>query len=161
MDDVVRFAESGGIVVGICNGFQVLLEVGLLKGALIRNTNGAFICRYVNVAVQRYDTALTNAVPRDKKFLRIPIAHADGNYSPPQAIVDEVESQNLVLFRYVDDAGEPTKAANPNGSVNNIAGLMNRQGNVFGLMPHPERADEPVLGSTDGLYLLRSLVEHF
>ena len=158
MDDVVRFAHAGGIVVGICNGFQVLLEAGLLPGALIRNTSGAFVCKFVNVRVERFDTALTNAVPRDRAVLRIPIAHADGNYSPPPEMVREVEDKGLVMFRYVDEQGRATQQANPNGSVNNIAGLRNQAGNVFGLMPHPERADEPELGSTDGLFLLQSLV---
>ncbi len=158
MEDVVRFAQAGGIVVGICNGFQVLLEAGLLKGALIRNTSGVFICKYVNVSVERRDTALTRAVPPDRRFLRIPIAHADGNFQPPADMLAELEAKGLVLFRYVDEAGQPTGDANPNGSANNIAGIMNEAGNVFGLMPHPERADEAALGSTDGQYLIESLI---
>lgn len=158
MKEVVRFAQSGGIVVGICNGFQVLLEVGLLKGAMIRNTSGVFVCRTVNVSVERYDTAVTRKVPKDAAPLRIPIAHADGNFQPPPKVLEEIESKGLVLFRYVDERGLATPAANPNGSANNIAGIMNEAGNVFGMMPHPERAAESVLGSNDGRSLLESLI---
>lgn len=158
MREVVRFAQAGGVVVGICNGFQVLLEAGLLKGAMIRNTSGVFVCRTVNVSVERRDTALTREVPKDKPFLRIPIAHADGNFQPPPKVLEELESKGLVLFRYVDEQGNATPGANPNGSAKNIAGIMNEAGNVFGLMPHPERADEHVLGSEDGRWLLESII---
>ncbi len=159
MKAVVRFAQAGGLVLGICNGFQILCEAGLLPGAFLRNRGLRFICRPVFLRVERSDTPFTNAVPVGT-VLRIPIAHGEGNYYVEPSVVRELEDRGQILFRYCDAAGQVTEAANPNGSVANIAGILNREGNVLGMMPHPERACEALLGSTDGLYLFRSLQQY-
>jgi len=157
MDDIVRFAGDGGLVLGICNGFQVMLEAGLLPGAMRPNRDGRFICRDVTLKVENRDTPLTRLADPER-LLTIPIAHADGNYYAPGDVLDEVEEEGQVLFRYVDSRGRARDRANPNGSVGNIAGVMNRDGNCFGMMPHPERASEACLGSVDGLALFESLI---
>lgn len=156
MKAVVRFAESGGRVLGICNGFQVLVEAGLLPGALMRNAHLRFRSRFVHLRVEHTDTAFTNACPPGK-VLKIPIAHGDGNYYNFQADIEELRQRGRVLFTYATPDGQVTPEANPNGSLWNIAGVMNREGNVVGMMPHPERAVEALLGSDDGLYIFRSL----
>lgn len=155
MQEVVNFSERGGVVIGICNGFQILTEAGLLPGALLRNKNLSFICKDVFLRTERTDTAFTNAV--QKPVLRVPIAHGEGAYFADADTITELEAEERVIFRYVDAAGNITDEANPNGSVNNIAGVMNKRGNVFGMMPHPERASDEVLGKTDGLALFQSL----
>ena len=157
MNEVVRFAQRGGLVIGICNGFQILLEAGLLPGAMLRNRSLQFRCLYVNVRVENSDTPFTRLC-RPGQVLRLPIAHADGNYTAPPETVAELEKSRRVVFRYVDDCGEPTEESNPNGSVGNIAGIVNAAGNVLGLMPHPERASEAILGSTDGRLIFESIV---
>lgn len=156
MNAVVRFAQSGGLVLGICNGFQVLTECGLLPGALIRNRQLRFSCRQVHLRVERTDTPFTH-VCRTGDVLMMPIAHGEGNYYHFSGDVQKLEDSGQVLFRYVDPQGTVTDSANPNGSINNIAGICNSRRNVAGLMPHPERAVETVLGSTDGLRLFESV----
>lgn len=157
MAAVQRFAEAGGPVLGICNGFQILCEAGLLDGALTRNASLRFICRDVHLLVEGKPTPWTASLPAGR-VLRLPIAHAEGRYVHPD--VDALEAEGRVVFRYVDVGGAETAEANPNGAMHNIAGIANRAGNVVGLMPHPERAAESVLGGSDGLGLFRSLQNH-
>ena len=156
MEDVVAFAQRGGPVFGICNGFQILCEAGLLPGALIRNESLRFQSHDVFVRVERTDTLYTEGYAVGQ-LLRIPIAHAEGNYRADEATLDRLEGDGRVLFRYVDRDGVTSNDANPNGSARSIAGILNEAGNVMGMMPHPERAMESILGSTDGLALFRSL----
>ncbi len=159
MKEVVSFASKGGLVLGICNGFQILTEAGLLPGALLRNTSLNFICRDVYLRTENRSTPFTGAIP-DGRVLRFPIAHGEGNYFADAATIEELEAENRVVFRYCTPSGEITPEANPNGSVNNIAGIINKQGNVLGLMPHPERACDAVLGNNDGLSVFESLARH-
>lgn len=156
MKAVVRFARAGGLVLGICNGFQILCEAGLLPGAFLRNRTLRFVCRMVYIRVERRDTPFTNAL-LPGSILCIPIAHGEGNYYVEPRILDELRERGQILFRYCEADGTVTDAANPNGSVDNIAGILNSEGNVCGLMPHPERACEALLGSTDGLGIFRSI----
>ena len=158
MDSVVRFAERGGLVLGICNGFQVLCECGLLPGALLRNASVRFACTWVHLRIDNTEVPYT----RDAELgqvLRIPIAHGEGNYYAEASELVELERNGQVVFRYTTPAGEVTPDSNPNGSANNIAGIVNRAGNVLGMMPHPERAAEESLGSRDGAVLFRSLLQ--
>jgi phosphoribosylformylglycinamidine synthase subunit PurQ / glutaminase len=157
MQAVGRFSASGGPVLGICNGFQVLLESGLLPGAMLRNRNLHFRCEHVYIRVEQTDTPFT-AVCRAGQVLRIPIAHGDGNYYAEPEVLERLERNRQVIFRYTDGRGVASDDANPNGSVGGIAGICNDTRNVVGLMPHPERACEPVLGSADGLLLFESAV---
>lgn len=156
MEKVISFANSGGLVLGICNGFQVLTECGLLPGALMRNRHLRFSCKYVYIRTERADTAFTGTC-QQHEVLRIPIAHGEGNYFYHADQIKHLEDNNQVLFRYCDERGQVTPESNPNGSVNNIAGIVNAEGNVLGMMPHPERAVEPILGSEDGLKILESV----
>jgi phosphoribosylformylglycinamidine synthase I len=158
MEEVKRFAAAGGPVLGICNGFQVLLEVGLLPGAMLRNRSLKFQCEHVFVRVEQTDTPFTSGA-RGGQILRIPIAHGEGNYYAEPEVVDRLEKNRQVIFRYTTSRGEVTDEANPNGSVNNIAGLCNENRNVVALMPHPERACELSLGSSDGLVLFESVLK--
>jgi phosphoribosylformylglycinamidine synthase len=162
MRAVSAFAEDGGLVLGICNGFQVLAEAGLVPGALLRNRGLRFLGREVRISAERLDTPFT-ALVGDGRPLRMPIAHGEGCYFADEATLDELERDGQVLFRYVDAAGRragvEADPANPNGSLRAIAGVLSARGNVAGLMPHPERASDAVLGSDDGLPILRSLVE--
>ncbi len=158
MAEVVRFANAGGYVIGICNGFQILCEVGLLPGALIRNLNMRFVCADVYLRVERTDTAFTNVLAMNNhRPLRIPIAHGEGRYVAPDAVLNELEGNGQVLYRYVTPSNLITPEANPNGSQRNIAGILNKRGNVMGMMPHPERAMEAALGSDDGSTVFNSL----
>lgn len=159
MDAVKRFAADGGPVLGICNGFQILCEAGLLPGALVRNRSLKFRSADVCLRVENATTPYTTRY-REGQRLRIPIAHGDGGYVADAETLDRLERERRVVFRYVDAHGHPTDEANPNGSLNNIAGIVNEAGNVLGLMPHPERAVEALLGSTDGLPLLESLRDY-
>jgi phosphoribosylformylglycinamidine synthase len=159
MDAVTKFAAAGGPVLGICNGFQVLLEAGLLPGAMLRNASLHFRCEYVLVRVEQTDTPFTLTSTAASRPLRLPIAHGEGNYYAEPETLERLEKNRQVIFRYVDASGEATAAANPNGSVRNIAGICNEARNVVGLMPHPERACELALGSADGLALLESAVK--
>jgi phosphoribosylformylglycinamidine synthase I len=156
MRKVTEFADGGGVVLGICNGFQMLLESGLLPGAMLRNSRLRFVCRWVNLRIETTNSRLT-ANLKPGKLLRMPVAHGQGNYFADSSTLTELEMNDKVLFRYVDEYGVVSANANPNGSLNGIAGITNRDGNVVGMMPHPERACEPILGSADGLELLKSL----
>jgi len=158
MKSVEKFAASGGLVLGICNGFQILCEAGLLPGAMMRNSGLRFICRHVYIRVEQTDTPFTNAVSKGQ-VLKIPIAHSDGNWTVDEATLAELEKNRQVIFRYTKPGGSNDDAGNPNGAIHNIAGVCNRERNVAGLMPHPERAAELVLGSEDGLVIFRSMVE--
>lgn len=158
MQEVRRFADAGGPVLGICNGFQVLLEAGLLPGAMLRNRSVKFQCEHVFIKVEQTDTPFTVA-SRQGQVLKIPIAHGEGNYYAEPDVVEQLERNRQVIFRYTTAAGAATPEANPNGSVNNIAGLCSDARNVVGLMPHPERACELAIGSADGLVVLESAVK--
>jgi phosphoribosylformylglycinamidine synthase len=157
MNEVIRFANAGGLVVGICNGFQILCEAGLLPGALIRNENLSFICKDVHLRVENSETPWTNALSKGT-VLRIPIAHGEGRYTASEDVINELESSNRIVFRYVTPSGEDRPEANPNGSMHNIAGIINAAGNVMGMMPHPERAADTLNGGTDGLAVFHSIV---
>ena len=157
MAEVTEFARRGGPVLGICNGFQVLLEAGLLPGAMLRNRRLKFHCEHVAVRVEQNDTPFTVRA-RARQVLRLPIAHGEGNYYAAPEVLQELEAERRVVFRYCDSAGQPTEASNPNGAANNIAGICSVGRNVVGLMPHPERACERILGSDDGLVLFESVV---
>jgi len=158
MRSVEKFANSGGMVLGICNGFQILLEAGLLPGAMMRNSGLRYICRHVYIRVEQTNTPFTNAAQRDQ-ILKIPIAHNDGNYTCDETTLADLEKNSRVIFRYTTPEGTDDAAGNPNGSMNNIAGICNRERNVAGLMPHPERAVESALGSADGLVIFKSMIE--
>ena len=160
MNSVARFAQSGGLVLGICNGFQILCESGLLPGAMMRNRGLRFLCEQVHVRVENTDTPFTSAA-RPGEILKIPIAHMEGNYFCDAATLAELERNHQVIFRYTTPDGSNDDAGNPNGAIANIAGICNRERNVVGLMPHPERAVEAKLGSADGLVIFRSMVESF
>jgi phosphoribosylformylglycinamidine synthase I len=157
MRDVVARAKAGTPVLGICNGFQVLTETGLLPGVLMRNASLKFVCRDVHVAVEQPDTIFTNRF-RKGEVIRIPVAHGDGNYFADNATLDEIEGEGRVVFRYVDAAGGRTGAANPNGAQRDIAGICDRSRRVLGMMPHPERLFEPMLGGCDGRRVFESLL---
>jgi phosphoribosylformylglycinamidine synthase len=156
MNSIKEFAAQGNLVLGICNGFQILCEAGLLPGALIRNRDLHFICDYVNVRVENADTPFTQEL-KTGSVLRMPIAHAEGNYVCDDATFEDLVRHQQIIFRYSDPTGNVTDAANPNGARDNIAGICNRGRNVLGLMPHPERACEDLLGSSDGREVFRSL----
>jgi phosphoribosylformylglycinamidine synthase len=156
MQSVIAFANDGGIVFGICNGFQILCESGLLPGALIRNEGLSFVCKDVHLRVERTNSPFTGALTAGS-VLRIPIAHGEGRFTAPADVINEIEGNNQVLYRYATSDGSIAAAANPNGSINNIAGITNARGNVMGMMPHPERACDPLLGSTDGVSVFASL----
>lgn len=156
MESVHKFANSGGLVLGICNGFQILCESGLLPGALMRNAGLKYVCKAVHVRVESSDTAFTNAA-RKGEVLCIPIGHMDGNYVCDDQTLSELRRDQRIIFRYCTPEGEITADANPNGSLDNIAGICNPGRNVLGMMPHPERASEPALGCTDGFRIFESL----
>jgi phosphoribosylformylglycinamidine synthase len=158
MNAIARFARSGGLVLGICNGFQILCEAGLLPGALMRNQGLRFICRHVHIRVETTTTPFTSAAPRGQ-VLRLPIAHAEGSYVCDPDTLAELRNNDQIVFRYCAPDGRLDPAENPNSSLDAVAGVCNRERNVMGMMPHPERAVEASLGSTDGLIVLRSLVQ--
>ena len=158
MKPIEKFAKTGGMVVGICNGFQILLEAGLLPGAMMRNSGLRYICRHVHIRVEQTDTPFTNAA-KQGQILRIPIAHNEGNYNLDESALANLENNRQILFRYTTPEGSDDVAGNPNGSMHNIAGICSRGRNVAGLMPHPERAVESALDSSDGLVIFRSMVE--
>ena len=157
MREVIAHAERGGPVLAVCNGFQIACEAGLLPGALLRNASLRFISEPVRLRVENADTMFTHQYRRGQ-ILRIPIAHGEGRYTADPEVLDRLEGEGQVVFRYVNEAGEPVPASNPNGSDRNIAGLVNARGNVLGMMPHPERAVDELLGSTDGLPLFESIL---
>ncbi|MGC8579193.1 MAG: phosphoribosylformylglycinamidine synthase subunit PurQ [bacterium] len=156
METIKRYIEKKGLVLGICNGFQILLEAMILPGAMLRNTTLKFICRDVYIRVERTDTPFTSLYKKGE-VIRIPIAHAEGNYYGNSQTIDQIERKKQVVFRYVDEHGNPTEYSNPNGSINNIAGICNADGNVLAMMPHPERASEMLLGSEDGKRIFVSI----
>jgi phosphoribosylformylglycinamidine synthase I len=160
MKDVVRFAENGGMVLGICNGFQILVEAGLLPGVLLRNASLKFACKYVRLRVENAETRFTSRC-RKGDVLEIPIAHGDGNYFTDPETLKRLENNGQIVFRYCESDGSITAGANPNGSLSNIAGVINERRNVLGMMPHPERASDPVLGHTDGRKIFDSIMESF
>ncbi len=159
MKAVGRFADAGGYVIGICNGFQILCEAGLLPGAMMRNVGLKFICRFVDVRVETTSTPWTSAASVGE-VLRIPIAHNEGNYQVEPRELEEMKRLGQIVLRYCSPEGAVTPEANPNGATENIAGICNREGNVLGMMPHPERASEVELGSSDGLAIWNSLLSH-
>jgi phosphoribosylformylglycinamidine synthase len=157
MQELQKFAANGGPVLGICNGFQILCEAGLLPGALIRNRSLQFRCETVFLKTDTNDSPFTNKIPKDK-LLRVPVAHGEGCYFADETTLENLKAKKQILWQYVNEKGEPTEQSNPNGSVLNIAGICNEARNVAGLMPHPERASEPLLGSADGRLIFESLV---
>ena len=157
MNSVKSHADKGKLVIGICNGFQILCEAGFLPGALIRNRSLQFRCEHVRLRVDEPNTAFTNACLTGH-LLRIPIAHGEGSYFAPSDVIEKLKRNRQVILRYCDDRGRSTDASNPNGSLDNIAGICNERRNIFGLMPHPERASEPILGSDDGKRIFESII---
>ncbi len=157
MREVVKFAQSGGPVIGICNGFQILCEAGLLPGALLRNRDLRFISKHIHIRVVNNRTIFTGEL-QEGEILRIPVAHGEGNYHADADVLQQLHGEGRIVFQYCDAEGNVTEEANPNGSQFNIAGIVNAKGNVLGMMPHPERACSPLLGSTDGLGIFRSIV---
>jgi phosphoribosylformylglycinamidine synthase I len=157
MESVRKFAAGGGLVLGICNGFQILCESGLLPGALMRNVGLKYVCKPVTVRVENTDTPFTSACQRGE-VLTIPIGHMEGNYFCDPATLEELQQDNRIVFRYSNEAGEITNTANPNGSLDNIAGICSPGRNVVGMMPHPERSAEPELGCSDGIKVFQSMV---
>jgi phosphoribosylformylglycinamidine synthase len=157
MRDVVAKAKAGTPVLGICNGFQVLTETGLLPGVLMRNASLKFVCRDVHLKVEQPDTLFTSRFSKGE-VIRIPVAHGDGNYFTNAATLDELEGEGRVVFRYVDEQGDPTEGANPNGAQRNIAGICDPTRRILGMMPHPERLFEPMLGGCDGRKVFESLI---
>jgi phosphoribosylformylglycinamidine synthase len=160
MEPIHRHADAGGLVLGICNGFQVLTEVGLLPGALMRNQHLRFLGRDVHIRVEETDTPFTSLYEQGQIF-RVPIAHGEGNYYADDETLDALERNRQVIFRYCDEEGRLTSEANPNGSARNIAGICNRARNVVGLMPHPERCSESILGGASGLLMFQSIVSAY
>ena len=157
MKSITDFARGGGLVIGICNGFQVLCEAGLLPGALMRNDHLQFRCKWVNLKTETVSTPFTKTIT-SLKPLRIPISHGEGQYYANQDTLQELIRDDRIVFRYCESDGEVTKESNPNGSINNIAGIINEKRNVLGMMPHPEKACEDILGSSDGLSIFESIV---
>ena len=156
MKEIIGFANAGGFVMGICNGFQILCETGLLPGALLHNNNHKFICKNVHLKTFSRDTILTNMI--SKKAIKIPIAHGEGRYFADNKAIEDLESNDQILFKYCDEKGEVTANSNPNGSIKNIAGICNKDRNVFGMMPHPERASDIELRNINGLKLFESIL---
>ena len=157
MESVEDFAGTGGMVLGICNGFQILCEAGLLPGILLRNNHLQFRCQWTDLRIERTDTAFTNTASKDE-VVKVPISHGEGNFYADEETLKSIEENGQVLFRYSNSDGEITEASNPNGSVNNIAGLTNLNGNVLGMMPHPERCCDSLLGGEDGQKIFRSIL---
>ena len=157
MKSIEKFAKKGGLVIGICNGFQVLLEAGLLPGAMLRNKTLNFICRFVNIRVENNSVPYTYLC-RQGQVLSIPIAHIEGNYYADDETIEGLEENNQIVFRYCDERGELSEDSNPNGSKGSIAGICNREGNILGMMPHPERASESILSSDDGRVIFESVI---
>ncbi len=160
MNSVISFAKKGGIVIGICNGFQILLEAGLLPGVMIRNNSLKFACKDVYLKTENRETIFSAEISEATKALKIPIAHGEGNYFADIELLKELETNRQILFRYSDEDGNVNDENNPNGSQLNIAGIVNKNGNVMGMMPHPERACDPTLGRTDGQQIFRSIANY-
>jgi len=159
MEDIVNFAENGGTLIGICNGFQILTETGLLPGVLVRNDTLRFMCKNTYLKIENNKSRFTLGIS-GKSILKIPVAHGDGNYFASPEIIDELENNGQVIFRYASPVGEVSDKFNPNGSISNIAGIINKRGNILGMMPHPERCCDPVLGETDGALIFNSVFNY-
>lgn len=159
MNEVITFANKGGYVLGICNGFQILLEAGLLPGVMIRNESLNFVCKDIYLNIENKETVFTKGI-NGKSALKVPIAHGEGNYFADESTLKELEANNQIVFKYSESDGSITSTANPNGSVRNIAGIINKAGNVLGMMPHPERSSDSVLGKTDGSLIFKALVNN-
>lgn len=159
MSSVVDYARQGGLVIGVCNGFQILLEVGLLPGAMLRNRSLKFICDTVNLKVRQANTPFTNKLEEDQ-IIKVPIAHGEGNYYCDEKTLQELKDNKRIIFTYCSPEGEESLEYNPNGSLANIAGICNEKGNVLGMMPHPERCSEAVLGGTDGYKIFASMLNY-
>ncbi len=157
MNSVIDFANKGGIVIGICNGFQVLLEAGLLPGVMIKNKSLQFVCKDVYLSVENKNTIFTNKI-NNSKSIKIPVAHGEGNYFADDETLKSLLDNNQIVFKYSSKDGNFSEESNPNGSTENIAGIINKNGNVLGMMPHPERACDPVLGKTDGRMFFESIL---
>jgi len=159
MNSIIEFANKGGLVIGICNGFQVLLEAGLLPGVLLKNKSLQFVCKDVYLTVENRNTIFTKDIEQGK-ILKVPIAHGEGNYFADEDTIKSLTDNNQIVFKYSSAEGYISEEYNPNGSVLNIAGIMNKKGNVLGMMPHPERATDPVLGNSDGSIILNSIINN-
>ncbi|GAB1370998.1 phosphoribosylformylglycinamidine synthase subunit PurQ [Candidatus Kapaibacterium sp.] len=160
MNEVIKFANNGGYIIGICNGFQILTESGLLPGTLLRNENLKFICKDVFLKVENNSTPFTNKFKSDS-IIRIPIAHGEGNYYADDSTVEKLENENQIVFRYTNEKGVADKSFNPNGSINNIAGIISSNGRILGMMPHPERYCDDLLGCSDGTSVFQSIANNF
>ncbi|OGU30968.1 MAG: phosphoribosylformylglycinamidine synthase I [Ignavibacteria bacterium GWA2_35_9] len=156
MNSVIEFANSGGYLIGICNGFQILLEAGLLPGVMLKNKSLQFVCKDVYLSTENYNTIFTKEIP-DKEVLKVPVAHGEGNYFADEDTLKDLVKNNRIVFKYTSGSGKVDEENNPNGSVMNIAGIINEKGNVLGMMPHPERSCNSVLGKTDGALIFKSL----
>jgi phosphoribosylformylglycinamidine synthase I len=159
VNSVIEFANKGGLVIGICNGFQVLAESNLLPGILLKNNSTKFICKDVYLKVENNATNFSNSIK--ESVIKVPIAHGDGNYFAETSVIEELESNNQIVFRYSDSKGNINDQFNPNGSINNIAGIINKNGNVLGMMPHPERCSSDILNNSDGIQVFESIVSSF
>ena len=159
MNEVIKFANYGGYVLGICNGFQILLEAGLLPGVMIRNKSLNFVCKDVYLKIENKESIFTKGI-QGKSSLKIPIAHGEGNYIADSSTLSELEKNQQIIFKYCSNNGSVNDEINPNGSINNIAGIVNKRGNVLGMMPHPERSSDTVLGKTDGSLIFKALVNN-
>jgi len=157
MKSIEKFARKGGLVMGICNGFQVLLEAGLLPGAMLRNKTLSFVCKFINIRVENSSVPYTYLCQQGQ-VLSIPIAHIEGNYYADDETIESLEENNQIVFRYCDERGKLSEDSNPNGSKGSIAGICSREGNILGMMPHPERASESILGSDDGRLIFESVI---
>ena len=158
MKEVINFAENGGYLIGICNGFQILTESGLLPGALLHNTNNKFICKNVYLKVNNHNSLITNQY--NGQAIKIPIAHGEGRFFADDITLEELEKNNQIIFKYCDKNGNISDYSNPNGSLANIAGICNKNKNVFGMMPHPERAADPLISNVDGVNLFKSILNY-
>ena len=158
MKEVINFAKNGGYLIGICNGFQILTESGLLPGALLHNTNNKFICKNVYLKVNNHNSLITNQY--NGQAIKIPIAHGEGRFFADDITLEELEKNNQIIFKYCDKNGNVSDESNPNGSLANIAGICNKNKNVFGMMPHPERAADPLLSNVDGVNLFKSILNY-